>query len=98
MLQFCATIYQSTLIGHNANFDIGFLNQDLQEAKQKKLKNQCSDMMKMCAELLKTLGGCRKLSDIMNELNICRHACHRAKIDCYAVQAVYEELKKRLTQ
>ena len=77
-------------------FDIGFLNQVLQEQSQGRIENPSFDTMKMYASIYNPPGGRRKLADIITEFGIGKHPCHRARSDCYAVQAVYEELKKRL--
>ena len=94
--QIQALIGNSVLVGHNVRFDIGFLNQALQEQNQKGIENPYIDTMKMYASLCSPKGGPRKLADIITEFGINKHPCHRARSDCYAVQAVYEELKKRL--
>ena len=94
--QIRSLIGDSALVGHNVMFDIGFLNQALQEQNHGKLENQYFDTMKMYASIYNPPGGRRKLADIITEFGISKHPCHRARSDCNAVQAVYEELKKRL--
>ena len=94
--QIRSLIGDSALVGHNVMFDIGFLNQVLQEQRQGRIENPSFDTMKMYASIYNPPGGRRKLADIITEFGIGKHPCHRARSDCYAVQAVYEELKKRL--
>jgi CRISPR-associated protein Cas2 len=84
------------IVGHNVNFDIGFLNQAYALNGSYKIKNTCYDTMKMYTAFLKGKKDSKKLINVANALEIKTEENHRGLVDCYTIQAVFEVLKQKL--
>ena len=84
------------IVGHNINFDIGFLNQAYGVDGRYKIKNTCYDTIKMYTVFLKGKKSSKKLINVANALEIKTKENHRGLVDCYTIQAVFEILKQKL--
>ena len=86
-------IKQDTLIIHNADFDIGFLNHELFLIGEPKLKNPIIDTVSLARSVLNTRTAnldylCRRFNISLSERNI-----HGALLDSRLLAEVYLELK-----
>ncbi|ALP69949.1 DNA polymerase III epsilon subunit [Candidatus Nasuia deltocephalinicola] len=97
VIKFLNFIYNSKLIIHNAPFDIGFLNKELNILKFNKIN-------KYCYKIIDTLKLSKKIyKDKKNSLdNLCKkfnfknyRKKHSALIDVFLLKKVYYELYKR---
>ena len=85
-------IKNDTLIIHNADFDIGFINNELKLMGAKKIKNQVVDTMDLARKKLDTRITnldylCKRFSIDTSERNF-----HGALLDCKLLAEVYLEL------
>lgn len=80
------------LIGHNVNFDINFIYDNLYRNNYKVLKNDFIDTMRLARKLLSELPHYR-LIDLADYFNIDFSNNHRALRDCEITLSIYENLK-----
>ena len=93
-LQFIGT---STLIAHNADFDIPFLNESLQRTLKKILDNKVICTLKTSRALLPNLEN-HKLHTVAHYFNIPISGRHRAIGDCEATYQVWTHMVKKLKE
>ena len=85
-------ISNDTLIIHNANFDVGFINQELKLCNKEKLKNSIVDTVKLARKKLG--GGAVNLDALCRRFNIdiSGRKLHGALLDSHLLAEVYIEL------
>lgn len=93
--EFLKFIGDSTLIVHNADFDISFIKEALKKAKKDDLKNAVVCTLKTARALLPNLEN-HKLHTIAHYFNIPISARHRAIGDCEATLQVWLSMVKKL--
>lgn len=81
----------SILVGHNVNFDVNFLYEDILKYMGVKFQNDFVDTLKMARKLLPELEN-HKLDTLMKYFSIKERECHRALDDCIATLDVYNGL------
>lgn len=80
-----------TLIAHNAKFDMGFLNSNMNYCFNKNLENEYLDTLKISKEMIKGLSS-YKLESLANFFNVDYNGAHRAIKDCEITLDVYNNL------
>lgn len=91
--QFKEFIKDNILIGHNVNFDINFVYDNLIKNNYDALKNDFIDTMRIGRKLLPELEH-HRLIDIADYFNINSSNNHRALRDCEITFNVYNKLKE----
>ena len=89
-------IGNSVIVGHNVEFDIGFLNSACKSCGYKAVGNNYYDTLKMYAKILKGRKVGKKLIDIASVLGIQVNENHRSLADCHTTKSVYDALKTKL--
>lgn len=87
----------SVLIGHNINFDINFLYDNLFEKFDIVFSNDFVDTMRLSRRLHPEERH-HRLSDISNRYNIDYSTAHRALEDCIITEKCYQQLKKEILE
>ena len=90
--QFMEFVGNEILIGHNVNFDINFIYDNLYRNNYKVLKNDFIDTMRLARKLLPELPH-HRLIDLADYFNIDFSNNHRALRDCEITLSIYENLK-----
>jgi len=90
--QFMEFVGNEILIGHNVNFDINFIYDNLYINNYKVLKNDFIDTMRLARKLLPELPH-HRLIDLADYFNIDFSNNHRALRDCEITLSIYENLK-----
>ena len=90
--EFLNFIKKDTLIIHNADFDIGFLNNELKLAGLKKIENRVVDTVALARKTLNTRIAnldslCKRFS-----IDLTQRKLHGALLDCQLLAEVYLEL------
>ena len=85
-------IKEDTLIIHNADFDVGFINHELKKAGLEKIKNKVIDTVSLARKKLNTRIAnldylCRRFS-----IDLSARKVHGAILDCQLLSEVYLEL------
>lgn len=83
------------LMGHNVNFDINFLYDDLYYYFDFKLTNDYVDLMRLTRKIYTNFEN-HKLNTIAKELNIFPSEEHRALHDCKTVYSILQKLNKHI--
>lgn len=91
--EFMNYIGNDILIGHNVNFDINFIYDNLYRNKFNVLTNDFVDTMRIARNLLPELPH-HRLIDLANYFEIDATNNHRSLKDCEITMNVYEQLKK----
>ena len=91
-IKFLEFIKTDTLIIHNADFDLGFINNELEISKLKPLENSFIDTMLLARQKLNTRtvnldSLCKKFS-----IDLSARKIHGALLDCRLLSEVYLEL------
>ena len=81
------------IVGHNVNFDINFLYDNMYNANGKYLTNNFVDTMYVSKKVIPGLGS-YKLESITNYLNVSYEGAHRALNDCIFTYECYEKMKE----
>lgn len=95
--EFMNYIGNDILIGHNVNFDINFIYDNLYRNKFNVLTNDFVDTMRIARKLLPELPH-HRLIDLANYFEIDATNNHRSLKDCEITMNVYEQLKKVVLQ
>ncbi len=82
-----------TLIAHNARFDIGFLNSNMNSCFNKSLENKYLDTVKISKEIVKDLPN-YKLGTLAKYFNVDYEGAHRALKDCEITLDIYNNLNE----
>ncbi|MEG2324244.1 MAG: 3'-5' exonuclease [Anaerovoracaceae bacterium] len=88
-------IGNSTLVGHNANFDINFLYDAFLECLGTELKNNYIDTLRLARRLLPDLPH-HRLDDLTKYYQISSRNLHRSLNDCDKTISIYASLKKEV--
>jgi DNA polymerase-3 subunit epsilon len=91
--QFISFIGDSTLLGHNINFDINFLYDESVNFNGYKIQNNFIDTLRLSRFLFKELDN-HKLATLVKEFNISEKTEHRSISDCVMTAKCYEYMKK----
>lgn len=89
---FMKYIGSDILIGHNVNFDINFIYDNLYRNKYDVITNNFIDTMRIARKLLPELSH-HRLIDLANYFEIDSTDNHRSLKDCEITMEVYEDLK-----
>ncbi len=83
---------ESIIVGHNVNFDINFLYDNLYNVNGNYLSNNYIDTMYMGRRLLPDLPN-HKLESISKHFDVSYEGAHRALNDCMFTYKCYEKMK-----
>lgn len=83
----------STLMAHNANFDMGFLNSNLQKHFKYTLENKCLDTLALSRKYIKGIKN-YKLETLANYFNVNYSGAHRSLKDCEITFEVYKNIEE----
>ena len=90
---FISFLENDIIIGHNVNFDINFLYDNLKENLNFYLTNDYIDTLRLSRKVLPNLKS-HKLDSLIDFYNLEIRDKHRALNDCILTNKVYEELIK----
>ena len=90
-------IGDDVLIGHNVNFDVNFIYDNLYKNKLDILKNDFIDTLRISRKLLPNLSH-HRLVDLADYFEIDTTNNHRSLKDCEITMSIYEQLKKAALQ
>lgn len=96
LAEFLEFVGDSTIVAHNAQFDMGFIYNKCEE-RDIVIKNPVLDSLYLSRVLLKELKN-HKLNTIANHLNVRLDNHHRAVDDAKATGEIFWELVKRLME
>lgn len=85
------------IIGHNVNFDINFLYDNLLNYNQLYLSNDFIDTMRLSRKIFKDFEN-HRLITLISKFNINIISSHRALKDCIATQLCYEYIKNYINE
>lgn len=88
---FLSFVGSNILIGHNVNFDINFLYDNIQYYLNEFLVNDYIDTMRLSKRLLPDLSH-HRLQDLVNYFNLNYSGAHRAEKDCLLTAECYTKL------
>lgn len=91
--QFTEFIKEDILVGHNVNFDINFLYDNLMESLDYKLSNDFVDLMRLSRKIYPYFEN-HKLITVATNLNIDCSNHHRALNDCVMVHGCFQKLSE----
>lgn len=83
------------IVGHNVNFDINFIYDNMEENLNEYLSNDFVDTLRISRKVLPNLRH-HKLDDLIRYFNLTRRNEHRALNDCILTNQVYINLTKML--
>lgn len=83
------------IVGHNVNFDINFIYDNMEENLNEYLSNDFVDTLRISRKVLPNLRH-HKLDDLIRYFNLTRRNEHRALNDCILTNQVYINLVKML--
>ena len=83
------------IVGHNVNFDINFIYDNMEENLNEYLSNDFVDTLRISRKVLPNLRH-HKLDDLIQYFNLTRRNEHRALNDCILTNQVYMSLAKML--
>lgn len=83
------------IVGHNVNFDINFIYDNMQENLNEYLSNDFVDTLRISRKVLPNLRH-HKLDDLIQYFNLTRRNEHRALNDCILTNQVYINLAKMI--
>ena len=82
----------SVIVGHNVNFDVNFLYDNLQK-RGSIFSNDYIDTMRLSRLLFKDFVN-HKLTTLVNNFGVTATPTHRALADCFATQGCYDYIKQ----
>lgn len=91
----CEFIGDDIILGHNINFDINFLYDNILDTLDVYLHNNFVDTLRLSRRILPKLKH-HRLCDISKELEVINENAHRALSDCYTTFQCYQKLRERL--
>ena len=83
------------IVGHNVNFDINFIYDNMEKNLNEYLSNDFVDTLRISRKVLPNLRH-HKLDDLIRYFNLTRRNEHRALNDCILTNQVYINLTKML--
>ena len=83
------------IVGHNVNFDINFIYDNMKENLNEYLSNDFVDTLRISRKVLPNLRH-HKLDNLIRYFNLTRRNEHRALNDCILTNQVYMSLAKML--
>lgn len=83
------------IVGHNVNFDINFIYDNMEKNLNEYLSNDFVDTLRISRKVLPNLRH-HKLDDLIQYFNLTRRNEHRALNDCILTNQVYMNLVKML--
>ncbi len=86
-------ISDDIVVGHNVNFDINFIYDNLYNCHNKYFSNSYIDTMRFARKLCKELKH-HRLVDLIDFFNINTDAQHRALADCETTYSIYNSLNE----
>lgn len=89
------TLQDSFIIAHNANFDVGFLNKELEANGYTTLSNAVLDTVELSRMLFPTVPS-YKLSYLAEHFSLHHDDPHRALSDAYVTAKLFFKLKEKL--
>lgn len=92
LTDFLLFINDAILIGHNVNFDLGFIKNNFERHLGICLENQSLDNLRYARKILPQLSS-HKLKDCVSYFNIFQETAHRALDDAQATYEVFEHLR-----
>lgn len=90
--QFCDYLGDSILVGHNVNFDVNFIYDNLFSCTKMELKNDFVDTLRFSRRILPELPD-HQLSSLVNYYGLTNAGSHRALIDCEHTHYLLQNLK-----
>ena len=93
MHDFISFIGSFVLVGHNVNFDINFIYDNLLKLNGMQFKNNFVDTMRLSQKLLPNLKN-RKLNTLASHYNIQPSISHRSLADCETTALCYAHLSE----
>ena len=94
---FYSFVGRNIILGHNVNFDINFLYDELMRFDGIELNNDFVDTMRIGRYLLKNLQH-HRLIDLANNYNIATNGNHRSLKDCEITLEVYNSMLKQVVK
>lgn len=89
---FMSFLGENVLVGHNINFDINFLYDNLKRINGNYVTNDFVDTLRLCRHLYRELNH-HRLIDMVEYLNINSDKLHRSLSDCYSCLDVFYACK-----
>ena len=83
------------IVGHNVNFDINFLYDNMEEHIDTYLSNDYVDTLRIARKVLPNLRH-HKLDDLITYFHLTKRNEHRALNDCVLTNQVYITLSKMI--
>lgn len=83
----------SVVVGHNVNFDINFIYDNLKRLNDKEFRNNYCDLLRICRRLFPDYSN-HKLSTIADNFSIIQERSHRGLADCYTAFKCFEYCRK----
>lgn len=83
----------AVIIGHNVQFDLGFINEHLQRLNQSVLTNQTIDTIEIAKRYL--ILASYRLSNVAAYLKVPQPSAHRALVDVITTREVFYKLIER---
>ncbi len=87
--QFMNFLGDSIIVGHNVNFDINFIYDNLEKINCPAIQNDFIDTLRLCRKLYKQMSH-HRLSDMVEALQIPVDTMHRSLSDCYSCLSVFK--------
>ena len=92
LLDFYQYVKEDIILGHNVNFDMGFIRESLAREIGISFNNDFIDTLRWSRILLKGVKE-HKLGYLADYLNLSNRPSHRAMNDCLATYELYERLR-----
>lgn len=83
----------AVIVGHNVQFDLGFINEHLKRLNRPALTNQAIDTLEVARKLL--LLASYRLSNVAAYLKVPQPSAHRALVDVITTREVFYKLIER---
>ncbi|MBI5466601.1 MAG: 3'-5' exonuclease [Candidatus Kerfeldbacteria bacterium] len=83
----------AVIVGHNVQFDLGFINEHLKRLNRPVLTNQAIDTLEVARKLL--LLASYRLSNVAAYLKVPQPSAHRALVDVITTREVFYKLVER---
>lgn len=87
----------STVVGHNVNFDVNFLYDNYMNVLEKPFSNNFIDTMRISRKIYPELSH-HRLKDIVQHLSIKENGYHRALQDCEYTYKCYQSMENTVIQ